>query len=183
MKQVKEDDLLVKNLQEKTFNMVDESFDRSDNLPEIGSAAKSALEFAQSQNQPFDPSQWEEHIKNEQSYDHLYDEGFASTFNHKNHEFTEADFNPDLDSFKQQWEDFQENNFSQDQEQVYKFTRENPYLDAPQGFLENESMHQNLTETLFCIEALILRDPQNAQQWTNLGEYCTHHIFMNNLKV
>lgn len=114
---------------------------------------------------PFDPSQWEEHIKHEQSQDTQWANEFANTLT-QDKQFTPQDFNPNLDKFHEQWEDYREQLESNTE---YKFTRNNPYLDAPITFLLNESLHQNLTETLFCLEAILQRDSTNAPVWTKLG--------------
>ncbi|KAJ3195468.1 Peroxisomal membrane signal receptor PTS1 [Irineochytrium annulatum] len=55
------------------------------------------------------------------------------------------------------------------QERVYDFTEDNPYLSEPYASLENKASHGNIVESILALEAIVQSDPQNAGAWHRLG--------------
>jgi peroxin-5 len=71
------------------------------------------------------------------------------------------------DAMEEAWNEQQQSSSSTHNN--YVFVQNNPLMDRPLEFLENVSVHRNLTESILALEAAVQKNPSNAQSWKHLG--------------
>ncbi|KAJ1557903.1 hypothetical protein HK096_004692, partial [Nowakowskiella sp. JEL0078] len=84
---------------------------------------------------------------------------------------TETDESALWESLKDKWDEVNDNSIRSTDPRFenYEFAAENPYLNQPLEFLENQNGHRNLTESILALEAAVQLNPHNAANWHALG--------------